>query len=106
MTTRRRRREPRLDRSNNLLARARRRQRVDERFALNPAEIPQLIDKCLKIGSLHDIPAGDKPSVSKVSQHQSRTEPSFELAASARQQTGLDEFHTNKPMAPRISGNH
>ena len=75
MTTCRGHCEPRLDQSDNLLARARRRQRLDERVPLNLAEIAQLIDKCLKILSLHDIPAGDKPSVSKVSQHQGRTEP-------------------------------
>ena len=61
MTTRRRRREPRLDQSDNLLARARRRQRLDKCFTLNLAEIAQLFDKCLKIVSLHDILAGDKP---------------------------------------------
>ena len=44
MTTRRRRREPRLDQSDNLLARARRRQRLDKCFALNLAEFPQLFD--------------------------------------------------------------
>ena len=48
MTTRLRRREPRLDQSNDPFARTRRRQRIDERLALNLAEIPQLLDKCRK----------------------------------------------------------
>jgi len=75
MTTRRRRREPRLDQSDNLLARARRRQRLDKCFTLNLAEIAQLFDKGLKILSLHDILPGDKPSVTNVAQHQGGTEP-------------------------------
>ena len=75
MTTRRRRREPRLDQSDNLLARARRRQRLDKCFTLNLAEIAQLFDNGLKIRSLHDILAGDKPTVTNVAQHQGGTEP-------------------------------
>ncbi|MAI47876.1 MAG: hypothetical protein CBC34_018025, partial [Hyphomicrobiaceae bacterium TMED74] len=56
--------------------RACRRQRFNERLALHSAEIAQPLDSCLKILSLHGILASDKPSVSKVSQHLGRTEPS------------------------------
>ena len=67
--------EPRLDQGDDLTTRACRRQRFNERLALDSAEIAQPLDSCLKILSLDGILASDEPSVSKVSQYLGRTEP-------------------------------
>ena len=69
MTAGRRRREPRLDQRDDLLAGALRRQRIDERIALDLTEVAQLLDKSPEIQRLHDTPAAAQSVVSKVSQH-------------------------------------